>query len=264
MNIWLALDIEQKRTRAAGGMRAHAAAEFELDALLEAWRTYARLEADSNELAIAMFDRLTATHSIDVRARAFAGQGCALAQRARLFGEPLERSRPMALSAAKGALLADPKLPMRGSPWRWPSARWMTARRSTRPRRARDGDRHDPRAAAAGPSSPPCTSGVGCSTMPTPPSRSRWSSSRMDVHPSDRSEPGAAAGRGRAGMELLHAAVLAAPHHANILTCLALALKAKGMSREAEDKLAQAMELTNRDCHRLLIRAMYDQGRFPF
>ena len=34
--------------RAAGGMHAHAAAEFELDALAEAWTTYCRFDADSN------------------------------------------------------------------------------------------------------------------------------------------------------------------------------------------------------------------------
>ncbi len=110
MNMWLALDIEQKRTRAAGGMRAHAAREQEMEGLEEARRTYLRFEHPSNELAIDLYGALTSTHSIDVRARAFAGQACAYAQRAHLFGLPEGRSKPQALSAAKAALLADPKL----------------------------------------------------------------------------------------------------------------------------------------------------------
>jgi tetratricopeptide (TPR) repeat protein len=110
MNAWLALDIEQKRTRAAGGIRSHQADSSEEEALLEARRTYLRFEADSNDLAIDMYNQITPTHSVDVRARAFAGMGCAYAQRRLLFGDTLERSQPQALSAAKAALWADPKL----------------------------------------------------------------------------------------------------------------------------------------------------------
>jgi hypothetical protein len=110
MNTWLALDIEQKRTRAAGGMNAHAATEDENEALTEARRAYVRFEAESNELAITLYGRASSTVSVDVRGRAFAGQALALAQRCLMFGEPLGRGRAQALSAAKAALLADPKL----------------------------------------------------------------------------------------------------------------------------------------------------------
>ncbi|MBI3179924.1 MAG: hypothetical protein HYZ27_09705, partial [Deltaproteobacteria bacterium] len=110
MNAWLALDIEHKRTRASGGMRAHSESESESDALAEARSAYLRFEAESNELAIELFGRATSTHSVNVRARAFAGQGMALAQRFLLFGEPVARARPPALSAAKAALTAAPKL----------------------------------------------------------------------------------------------------------------------------------------------------------
>jgi tetratricopeptide (TPR) repeat protein len=110
MNVWLAMEIEQKRTRAGGGLRAHGTSEDEREALGEVRRAYLRLTADDNELAVDLAARLSATHSVEVRAMAFALQGCALAQRHRLFGEPIERSRPQALSAAKAAQWADPKL----------------------------------------------------------------------------------------------------------------------------------------------------------
>ncbi|MEK7705880.1 MAG: hypothetical protein AAB426_13040 [Myxococcota bacterium] len=110
MNMWLALDIEQKRTRTAGGMHAHDAKEDETEGLAEARRAYLRFETLSNELAIDLYRQITATHSIDVRAAAFAGLATAQAQRHRLFGEPWERLQPQALSSAKAALLADPKL----------------------------------------------------------------------------------------------------------------------------------------------------------
>ncbi len=110
MNTWLALDIEHKRTRAAGGMHAHGERQDENDALDEAQRAYVRFDADSNELAIELYHRATSTPNVGVRARAFAGQGMALAQRHLLYGEPPARARPQALSAAKAALTADPKL----------------------------------------------------------------------------------------------------------------------------------------------------------
>ena len=61
-------------------------------------------------MAIALFAPITATGSPDVRARAFAGQGLALAQQTLLFGVPAEKCRPQALSCAKAALLAQPTL----------------------------------------------------------------------------------------------------------------------------------------------------------
>ncbi len=111
MNAFLALDIEQKRTRAAGGMKSHPATPAEEEALGEAARAYGRFEADSNELAFDLYNQAATTHSTDVRARAFAGMGMAQAQRTLLFGEPFAPLQPQAISLAKAALWADPKLP---------------------------------------------------------------------------------------------------------------------------------------------------------
>ncbi len=111
MNMWLALDIEQKRTRAAGGMKAGKQRDSEAEALAEARTAYLRFEAASNDLAADLYQQLTSTVSTDVRARAFAGLGCAQAQRALIFGDLNERNRVVALSSAKAAQLADPKLP---------------------------------------------------------------------------------------------------------------------------------------------------------
>lgn len=110
MNMWLAMDIEQKRTRASGGMKAKEAGEHEIEGLAEARRAYLRFEMTSNELAISLYGNLSSTHSIHVRAQAFAGQALALAQRTLLFREPVARSKTQAMSAAKAAQLADPKL----------------------------------------------------------------------------------------------------------------------------------------------------------
>lgn len=111
MNMWLALDIEQKRTRAAGGMKAGKQRDSESEALTEALTAYLRFEASSNELAADLYQQITSTVSTDVRARAFAGLGCAQAQRALIYGDLSERNRVVALSSAKAAQLADPKLP---------------------------------------------------------------------------------------------------------------------------------------------------------
>ncbi len=111
MNTWLAMDIEQKRTRAGGGLAGRAASEDEQEGLAEAHRAYLRFACDDNELAFDLYGQLTVTHSVELRAQAFAGQGCAAAQRHRLFGAPLGRSQPQALSAAKAAQWAAPKHP---------------------------------------------------------------------------------------------------------------------------------------------------------
>lgn len=111
MNMWLALDIEQKRTRAAGGMKGNKMRASDSEALDEANSAYARFEADSNELAADLFNQLAVTTSIELRARAFAGLACAQAQRHLIFGAEAGKNRALALSNAKAAQLADPKLP---------------------------------------------------------------------------------------------------------------------------------------------------------
>jgi tetratricopeptide (TPR) repeat protein len=111
MNMWLALDIEQKRTRAAGGMKkAGSMQDAEDEALEEALTAYLRFEAASNDLAADLYQQITATISTEVRGRAFAGLSCAQAQRHLIFGDTPERCRPSSLSSAKAAQLADPKL----------------------------------------------------------------------------------------------------------------------------------------------------------
>ncbi|HSI05123.1 MAG TPA: hypothetical protein VLC93_11625 [Myxococcota bacterium] len=111
MNMWLALDIEQKRTRAAGGMRAGKQRDSEAEALAEARTAYLRFEAASNDLAADLYQQITSTISTDVRGQAFAGLSCAQAQRSLMFADVAERNRVVALSTAKAAQLADPKLP---------------------------------------------------------------------------------------------------------------------------------------------------------
>lgn len=110
MNTWLAMDIEQKRTRAAGGMKGGQTRDHDLQALAEARHSFERFDAASNELVIELCQVLTAAVSIDVRARAFGLQSLAYAHRGLRFGEPLQRSQPQALSAAKSAIVAAPKL----------------------------------------------------------------------------------------------------------------------------------------------------------
>jgi len=109
MNMWLALDIEQKRTRAAGGMK-NKMRDSDSEALAEAMESYLRFEAKSNDLAADLFDDITLTISTETRAHAFAGLGCCQAQRHLIFGQPANPCRVAALSSAKAAQLADPKL----------------------------------------------------------------------------------------------------------------------------------------------------------
>jgi len=110
MNPWLALDIEQKRTRSAGGIHAKEGDEFETQGVEGARRAYLYFEATSNELCIDLCNQLSATHAVEIRAHAFALQALAYAQRYWLFLEPANRAKAAALSAAKAATMAHPKL----------------------------------------------------------------------------------------------------------------------------------------------------------
>jgi len=110
MNSWLALDIEHKRTRAAGGVHTQGPGDSEREALAEARRTFLRFEADSNELCITLFGTLGASAAVEIRAPALALQACAHALRHLFFGEPPDKPRAAALSSAKAAVNADPKL----------------------------------------------------------------------------------------------------------------------------------------------------------
>ena len=111
MNAWLAMDIEQKRTRTDGGMHAQEATPDEREGFAEALRTYNRFDAASNELAVTLFAQLTSSKSIAMRAEAHAWCAIAVAHGHLLFATPAKTARNQSLSAAKAALLADPKLP---------------------------------------------------------------------------------------------------------------------------------------------------------
>jgi Flp pilus assembly protein TadD len=265
MNTFLALDIEQKRTRASGGMKAHGASEFELEALEEAWRTYCRFDADSNELAIEMYDRITVTQSIEVRGQAFAGQACALAQRARLFGEPIEKSRPQALSAAKAALLANPKL----------------------------GDAHLGMALAIGcvdeaPAIEEARAELETALEQDPRAGRCWaemaalierqgvfSEAEAAIAVALELEPewlftlctaaSLAVRRGdtERGVELLTAASERYPHHANVITDLALLLRASGQESHAMEIQDRALSLATRDSQKLALNTRFSSGSFP-
>lgn len=110
MNAALAANLEHMRTELAGGLGAHPPTAEEEDALSEAWRAYYRFEADSNQLAQELFSPLTKSRSVSVRARAFAGRAQTHAQHHLIFGAPAGPARLAALSDAKAALMADPKL----------------------------------------------------------------------------------------------------------------------------------------------------------
>ncbi len=110
MNPWLAMDIEQKRTRSAGGIHATESNEFEEESIEDARRSYLYFEASANELTVDLCNHLSATHAVEIRAHAFALQALAYAQRYWLFSQAPEKSKANALSAAKAATMAHPKL----------------------------------------------------------------------------------------------------------------------------------------------------------
>ncbi len=111
MNASMALNIEYQRTRLAGGMKLDEPPDpEEVEGLAEAKRAYLRFEADSNDLAIDLWAQLTHSKRIAIRAEAYACQAIALAQRNIIYGGSAQKCRVAALSAAKAALMADPKL----------------------------------------------------------------------------------------------------------------------------------------------------------
>lgn len=265
MNMWLALDIEQKRTRAAGGMKAHKASSNEEEALAEARRTYLRFEAESNELAIELYGNITSTHSIDVRAQAFAGQACAFAQRFALFGDTVERSRQHALSSAKGALLANPKLPaahlaMALALQIEPSATDLEEANNEL-ERACDLGEHDAAcwAALAGlrelrgeltGASEAAQKALDCDAS--------WlfaleNAASLALRRGDANE----------GLTLLHKAAETVPTYANVHLHLGQVQKAAGQPAEADVSLARAVELATREQHAEAIRRCFETKTFP-
>jgi tetratricopeptide (TPR) repeat protein len=256
MNMWLALDIEQKRTRAAGGMKAHAASSSEQDALAEARRTYLRLEADANELAIELFAQATTTHAIDVRAEAFAGQSLAFAQRHLLFGDTAERSRAHALSAAKAALLADPKMPrahvgMALALQVEPSGSDLEEARAELVRAADLGP-EDAEACAA--------LAAILLRLGDPEGAAQANAKALAADPAwpFALENGAwlalASGNAAEGLDLLDAANAAVPTYANALLSKAQVLERIGRRADAEAALATAINLCTRELHAAAVR----------
>ena len=111
LNAVVALELEYRRTRVAGGIHAFSATGEETDGLAEARRAFERLEPGSNRLAIDLWKPLTLSKAIPVRAEAYAGRAIAHSLRHVLFGESAIECRKAALSSAKSAVMADPKLP---------------------------------------------------------------------------------------------------------------------------------------------------------
>ncbi len=109
MNAFLALDIEQKRTRIAGGMHTSKKDTGDIEALEELRRTFQRFEDDSNELTIDLAKQLNATQSTEVRAEAFEILALGYGFRWHLFGRLEGDAKAHALSAAKSAVTANPK-----------------------------------------------------------------------------------------------------------------------------------------------------------
>ncbi len=265
MNTFLALDIEQKRTRASGGMKAHGASESELEALDEAWRAYCRFEAESNELAIALYERITVTQSVEVRARAFAGQACALAQRARLYGQPLERSRPQALSAAKAALLANPKLgdARLGMALAIGSVDEPAAVEEARVE-LESAIEQDARAGRCWAEMAALTERQGVFGE---------AQTAIDVALELEGEwlftletaASLALRRGEVdrAVDLLSRASQLYPSHANVVTHLALATRAHGQSRRSEELQTEALARAPDQSHQLAVKALFEDNAFP-
>ena len=262
MNAWLALDIEQKRTRAAGGLRTHGAAESEEDALGEARTTYLRFEADSNELAVDLYNRITATHSVDVRARAFSGMGCACAQRRLLFGDTLERSQPQALSAAKAALWADPKL----AEAHLAMALALEASGTTTDLKEARSEMEN--ALTHTPADPWCWAELGRVQERLGDLAQAFVSIARALELDGKSlfalETAASlslrAGKVEDAVRLLGKAVAVVPTYANARLLLAVVLKGQGKVKEADKARDEALALATRDTHRnLLIEKFSEQ-----
>lgn len=110
MNMWLAMDIEQKRTRVETALNRSATADDE-DALREAENAFLRFECDSNDLAIELLKPLANRGRVlEVRARGAALLSLAQALRYLAFGAPARPTKEHALSAAKTAILGDPRM----------------------------------------------------------------------------------------------------------------------------------------------------------
>ncbi|OGQ85611.1 MAG: hypothetical protein A2289_01675 [Deltaproteobacteria bacterium RIFOXYA12_FULL_58_15] len=259
MNMWLALDIEQKRTRASGGMKAHGAVDAELEALREARRAYCRFSADSNELAISLYDQITVTLSIDVRAKAFAGQACAFAQRYRMFGEPLERSRPQALSAAKAALLAAPKL----SDAHLGMALAIGA--SGDAAALAEAQAELEQVVAANPQAGECWAELGtiCLRQGRIPDAAAAVEIALEHAPDWMFALATAAdlalghGETERAIELLGAAIELAPECANLLTQLAMVFKATKQDSQANATQTKALEMATTDNQKLLLNSLF-------
>ncbi|MBI5510540.1 MAG: hypothetical protein HY903_17425 [Deltaproteobacteria bacterium] len=260
MNAWLALDIEQKRTRAAGGVHRHKADASEEDALAEARRTYLRFEADSNELAVSLYDQITLTHSVEVRARAFAGMGCAHAQRCLLFGEPLERAQPQALSAAKAALWADPKLADAHL------AMALALETSGTPTALAEAKTELEAGLASQPNDAWCAAVLGRVLQRLSEVDAAIAATakalELDANLVFALETAArislARGKTEDGLAMLRRAADAVPTYANAKMMLAAVLKRLGKASEAQTLREAAIGLATKDCHRQLLERIFE------
>ncbi|MEM6533559.1 MAG: tetratricopeptide repeat protein [Myxococcota bacterium] len=109
MNTWLAMDIEQKRTRietALGQKPSH----DDKAQLEDAIHAFLRFDAESNRLALDLLSPLeTHAKGLALRGQAATWAALAHARRTLAYGEAPEKPKLNALSSAKVAVNAEPK-----------------------------------------------------------------------------------------------------------------------------------------------------------
>ncbi len=110
MNMWLALDIEHKKTRIETAL-GYEASEEDVETLRDAIRAFDRIDAESNRLALDLASPL-ANRARSLELRGIAASLVALAHVAtfKWFGGPAGLAKLNALSAAKAAITADPRM----------------------------------------------------------------------------------------------------------------------------------------------------------
>lgn len=110
MNMWLALDIEHKKTRIESAL-GYQASDDDVDSLHDAIRAFERIDAESNRMALDLATPLTRrARSLELRGVAAALVALAHVATYKWFGGPSAAAKLAALSQAKAAITANPRM----------------------------------------------------------------------------------------------------------------------------------------------------------
>lgn len=254
------LGIEYRRTRVEGGIHRRAPSQEERDGLAEAEQTLGRLEADANDLAVDLFRQLTQSRAVAIRGPAYAGQAIAESRRYLLYGEDDGAPRLRAMSAAKAALMADPKLPR--AHLAIAAALWDLEGRGDRAELAACLDR----AVALGPQEPAPWIALAEHQLRSGllDAAEESITQGLEVGPEDPRvlEVAALTALGRRELEraeaFLGSAVQVRPGYANGWARLAGVLRSLGRAQEAEDASRKAIEAARTPSHRQLVEHLVD------